>query len=1010
MDLRKHFSSNRFTKMSEIMGEGIIANGSVGGSGLPVVDIGPSNLVNKTPKKRDITNQYDDNRLATMCDEILDNLGEVDNGKGPKIGELYQMIRSGGTNFRTAEDRVTIEQISQDIEKEGVCRRSEYYESIHNLGAHFFSVKPSKLQCFDSLIYKVDYTIFSALGESECKGMGSAQYSMETSVEILRAVENNVSRKKAKWTDWSCAQQRYFNSKCQDVMSETSIKVEDLLTAMQLPRENSSLSNVDMVKLREYLHMGPTGCLVVRFMVLYLILLRMWHANEEEITISIEKQKTHMEDFTTKGISACLNTVTDDTVVNVVNMSKTEQLIMARSVFGYSFGDFDINGFDFHMGGFDVPTEVRPKGRVILLGGDKKLPLTAKVTREDIYNTMVKYAMRMQSCDEMELGFNLAANIIFSDGLPNFSIPRPQGYVDIIATALSKVNTNGYVPPYQINELTILGFMVLSRQQILMVHDMVTYAESPEEEESVPVLRVPPETRQAIYSRYKNDRFSDAFSLSAIVDPLLIVTESQVTGIRNIAFPTVAWAAINNTNLIKGTLSEYFWRGEWAYPMDWDNLDATTQKRVKSTFLANGFFIRPITSGIRVKKWLAIDPVGEYLRIQQGNVSTMLVDIECTPKCNDRKQREFKTVPFDRQLFEDEDDEVKFELDGSESNERGWFKTLDLQRVYFNKFGGGVGIHKLKIVDESIDKETPKSPDNDNQQQHEQKEPQDETQKIEKSTTKNKAVRSAIQKMLLEKQTSTTGLELEVRKRIEDSKIIEGIPESDTNLKVKDGNGNSQRKTNLRIATQLFGNYVNKKYCKAGSILCRLQHLLGRIAPEGVGLGCALRDEFKLNGIKKDGVRMWQLATAMVLPYIPQLVSQGVINMFRMDKLMALSASVRYHGIARKRFNLKMLPSYDPKNDIFRLWILFMRSEGITITYKNCEMEEVNVTPNDDMVDDLTHELIELTENLKFPGTKQLMSVWKYERKEYPVFEPMSDAEMKAIKKILQSNCAICVD
>nr|UUV42192.1 MAG: putative capsid protein [Enontekio alphachrysovirus] len=981
--------------MSEVIGEGAEFLSSSRMSNNPVSDVGSSDLVEKKPVIHNPLVGSNMDVLSSMCTEVLEHLGDNDSEGGPRIGELYQAIRMGGANFRMAESIVNIGNIQTNIEDEGVCRRSEYYESIKHLGAYFFSVKPAKLQMFDSISYKVHYSIFSALGKDECTGLGSAQYAIEAKVDILQNTEKKTKRRNANWTDWNCSQQRYFNSKCQDIMSETSIKVEDLLTAMLLPRENSSLSSVDMVKLREYLHMGPTSCLVVRFMVMYLMLLRMWHAQQKDMVIKVESLQVEAKKFSTEGISDCLNMSSEDTVVNVVNMSDIEQLIMARSVFGYKCGDFPLGGFDFYMGGFDVPPEVKAKGKVLLLGGNTKLKCSVKITQEDIYNTMVKYAMKMQACSEMEMGFNLAGNIIFSDGLPNFSIPKPQGYVDIIATALSKVNTNGYVPPYHVNELTMLGFLVLSRQQILMVHDMITYAESAEADEPVPVLRAPAETRQALYAKYKNERFSDAFSISSIVDPLLLLNDSQINKVRNVAFPTIAWASVNNDQLVKGTLSEYFWRGEWDDPMDWPYLDATTQKKAKTTFFANGFLIRPITSGIRVRSWGGIEQNAYHIRVQPGKVSTKLIDIECTPKCMDLKKREFKKVPFYKHEFEDEDNMVTVNLAEEDQPDAYQLQEIDSNiSVYFPIFGGKVGMHRLAKAENKNDRN--------------KVDPILVTEEIEDDNNEEQPTPS-VSKDMAEKTTSTTGLIADTKKMLVETKEEDFATVSDVKLKITKSGHTTINKTHISMCITMFGDYINRKYCKADSVLGRVQHLLGRIAPEAIGINCALRDEFNLSGIAKDGVRKWQLATVMMMPYIPQLRAKGAMNIYKMNKVLALSKNVRHYGTARKRFNLKMLPAYNPDRDLYKAWLLFLREEGFTVTYNNLEMEDVPAFETDDEIDQVTHELIDLTINLRFTGFEKLLAAWKYKMNDYKPFEPMTDDEMKEIKKILCSNCAICM-
>nr|QRW42849.1 MAG: capsid protein [Keturi virus] len=992
MDPKKYFLNNKFSKMGDIIGEGLELSSLMAKTGSSAHDASSMNLVELKPTINNPVVGDNMDKLVLMCREMMANIGDDESENGPKIGEMYQAIRGAGTNFRSAEMVVNICNIDSNMEGGKVCRKSEFYESVRQLGAYFFSVKPAKLKLFDALHYKINYAMFSALGKDECKGLGSGQYSVETKIEIL--ARRHGLRREAKWSDWTMTTNRYYNSKCQDIMSETSIKVEDLLTAMLLPRENSSLSNLDMVKLREYLHMGPTSCLSLRFMVLYLIIIRMWHGGYNSVEITTEKKRLRSEEFSTKGISNCINMETGDTVINVVNMTPTEQVIMARSAMGYHHGDFMYEGFDLYMGGFDVPAEIQGDGSVYLLGGVSGLKEKVTVTSEDIYNTMVKYAMRMQACSEMEMGYNLAGNILFADGLPNFSVPRPQGFVDIIATALSKVNTNGYVPPYEISELSMLGFMTLSRQQILMVHDMVTYSETPEDDDPVPVLRVPPETRQAIYNKYQTERFSDAFGLSSVIDPLLLQNQRQVDAVRNIPFPTVAWSSINNDRLVKGTLSEFFWRGEWADSLDWLCLDSSTQKRAKSTFLANGFLIRPVTRGTKVRSFQGIEANGERLRVMPGKVSTRLLDIECVPKYKPGPEKRFQVTPFKWRQFEEEDDVITVFVHEEEGPSNYQLQELNEgNAVYFSVFGGGVGVHHLEAV---------------NNKDHNRVNPivlmeEDEEQVGGKTKESKKSKRGRTAKGPEVGKEVATGVPAFVDERARDQEPEEGV----TLMPSRSGTS-IINKSKLAVATTLFGKYLNKGYCKAASMMSRLQHVLGRIAPEAMGLSCALRDSLHMSGIDRQDVHRWQIAVALLQPYLPQLREKQVINFEQLSKMMAFSRSVRNYGVAKKRFNLKTLPSFDIRKTTYRVWLEFMRRAGITITYRNQEMEDVEPFDSGEPLDESGQQLMELTRELKFHSWERLWTDWNHEPHELCPVVKLTETDFNELQQILTTSCAIC--
>lgn len=658
MEVRKYFLENKYTRMGDIIGEGKPADGSPKYSGMKLEDVTPSMLVVTKPVKSNVIGKLGKDKLSNLQIRSLHSIGADKEGTAPRAGEVYQAVREIGLSYASAKSLVSIGQITSTPGKLVVCRKTDYYESIHHLGAHFFSAKPAKLRGADPFEYKIDYCIFGGLVEESCDGLGSGQYSVDASLEILAPIDKNRKREKTKWVDWNDNPTRYYNAKCQEVISDSSLKVEDLMTALALPRENINIRNDEMAELKAYLKLSPTACLTSRFMVLYLIMIRLWHNNRKSFKFESKNLKIQGVPFSAQGLNTCLKAPMGSTVINVVNMTEKEQVIMARSAMGYANGDIDINSFDLYLGGFDVQPEIDEKGVIYLLGAETTLNYSDNIHIDEIYETMVKYAMKMQACSEMEMGFNLAGNLVFADGLPSFSVPRPQGYVDIVASALSSVNNSGYVPPYAIDELNMLGFFVLSRQQLLMIHDVLMYAEGPKGDNAVPILRIPAETRQLIYHKYKESRFSDAFGITSVVDPLLVQTQTQVERVRSVAFPTIAWASINHDQLIKNTLSEFFWRGQWVDLCDLRHLDEQSQKKVLSTYYANGMLSEPRTIGARVKEIKGVSVHVRQMRVPSGPVCTLLVSVECIPRCRKESPHQFTKVPFSKPTALDEDDPI----------------------------------------------------------------------------------------------------------------------------------------------------------------------------------------------------------------------------------------------------------------------------------------------------------------------------------------------------------------
>nr|UYD71777.1 MAG: hypothetical protein [Hubei chryso-like virus 1] len=658
MDTRKYFMENRYTRMGDIIGEGKRALDTPRFEGMTLGDVSPSMLVETKPIKHHVIGKADKDKLLDLQRKTLLSIGANKDGLAPKAGEVYQAIREAGAAYSNARSLVSIGQITNEPGKNMVCRKKDYYESIHHLGAHFFSAKPAKLRGADPFVFRIEYCIFGDLSDGVCDGVGSGQYSVEAKLEILAPTGGGNPRYATKWVDWNDNPTRYFNAKCQDVISDSSLKVEDLMTALALPRENITIRNDEMAELKAYLKLNPTACLASRFMVLYLVMMRLWHANRRSFKLDSSTLKIQGVPFSAQGLNTCLRAPSGSTVINVVNMTEKEQVIMARSAMGYANGDIPIDGFDLNMGGFDVQPEVDKNGIIFLLGAEPTVKYAEEITLDDIYETMVKYAMKMQACGEMEMGFNLAGNLLFADGLPSFSVPRPQGYVDIVASALSNVNNSGFVPPYAIDELNMLGFFVLSRQQLLMIHDVLMYAEGPKGRDAIPLLRMPSESRQLIYHKYKETRFSDAFGLTSLIDPLLVQTAEQVERVRAVAFPTIAWSSINHDHLVKNTLSEFFWRGQWVDLVDWRNLDDQSQRNVLSTYYANGLLNEPKTLGVRVKEVIGVSLHSRQMRVPTGPVCTTLVSVECVPRCKRESQQKFAKVPFSKPKVVDEDESI----------------------------------------------------------------------------------------------------------------------------------------------------------------------------------------------------------------------------------------------------------------------------------------------------------------------------------------------------------------
>lgn len=978
MDIKKVFLDNRYSRMSEIIGEGSFSGSEESKSLISDATIRGDDLVVKTPQIHNPPCKADYDGLKALTSAILAKMDDKEEDVGPSGPVIYQEVRSCGPIFNSIVTQVKIGEIGRGIEDGEVCRKSKYYTSMRELGCFFYRSVPVRLQCFEALPVRVTYGIFSVLDEDKCSGLGAGEYSIEYRVQVLVDPNQQGARRTALWSESHLGVTRYFNSKCQDVMSESSIKVEDIMTALGLPRENSGLSSSDIMRIRNYMQMGVTGSTTLRFTVMYLILLRMWHSGNPSVILNMDNCRNEAKDFSSKGISECLNSANRGTVINVVNMDNYEQSILLRSVFGYTCGDFLDNGFDFYLGGFNVPAEVSPTGVAYLLGASRSLTGKVKVTSDQIYATMVKYAMLTQSCEEMEMGFVLACSFIYGDGVPNISVPRPQGYVDVVATALSKVNTDGFVPPYKVDEMAVLGVMVTTRQQILMATDIVMNSDPSIIEETVSILRLPHSARQGLYCKYAKERFSDAFGVCSITDPLLMQHDDQVSEVRDVPFPSVAWSAINNDVLVKGTLSEYFIRGEWVRPDQLDTLDVETRNKVKTTYLANGLLELPETRGIKVIKYNAMRPIVDTFKMEPGKCSTKVIDFDYVHKLSKAKNALYSPKTFEIQEAVVLDYDVEFIGDNPHEPRGASTKVVKACLEVMAKLAAAEDRNQRNAGATSSPNTSSKLSDeivvNDDSA-------------LRSSTTSGfqKGVDSFTE-LATQKKESTEDLPLPVWSRI---RLID-TPQSVTVKAVVD--------------------YMSKKNkCYETSYLGRLTHLLGRICPEQPGTTCALRSEMKLLGFRKDMVREWQVCAKIVKHLAPKFADQGLITLHDMHRWLGLSESVERHGRARSVFYLTYLPSYNVASDLLKSWRSFLAGHKIKVLYNG---KELGMIKDEKFGGEQTAEyleLMELTRNMMFPNWKELATYWQYVAPSEDLCPGITKEESRSILVMLKERCKGCV-
>ncbi|QHA33838.1 hypothetical protein [Salado virus] len=955
MDVSKLFLDNRYSRMKDIIGEGLNFDQRSRHPNLTITDLSASNLIETKPITSAIIRPLDLSPLEMVSRQLLLGLNDDNEDASPKIGKVFQTVRSTGVSLQHAESTITLSDIETGVEKNEVCRKDEYYESIYHLGLHFFCVSPKLLHKMERFELRINYAMFGALDEEECKGLGTGQYHVDARIQLLRHTKesNGGLRSKVRWIDHQQPVTRHVNLKCQEVVSETSIKVEDVMTAMGLPRENIGITSSDLVLLRDYLQMKPSGCLTNRFLVLYLIILRMWHAKQETILIQVDQSSISCHEFTSNGLSLCLKANEDDTVVNVINMTSLEQLILARSTMGYESGDFPINGYDLYLGGYDVPKEIGNTGRVHLLGTNTA-PTSANVSISLIYDTMVKYAMMMQACKEMEMGFNLAGNLFFADGLPNFSVPKPQGYVDIIASALSKVNVTGFVPPFRVNDTTMLGFLALSRQQILMVHDVLMYSESPGSDKSIPILRIPSETRQAIYAKYMRERFSDAFGICSVVDPMMIQSNRQLDVVRNMAFPSIAWSAINNDKLIRNTLSEFFWRGEWSEQSNWDCLDGKNIRRVRSTYLANGMLVDPIAKGVRVKESCLIASVAASMRVSEGPVSTRLVCLDYAPVCVKASEEAFHKVRFERINYDESEEELINPPDSEAEDED------------IGDDSGSSSVLSLITDDHPVDP------------------------KITVDTLDSTIVGRELNTLLYELSKPLVKAQ-SCRINVRYSSTKTGVKPSYAQT-CKNG----------------FGNYLNKKRCHEVSTMKKITHLLCRISPDDVGVTCALRTDLGLMGFNKNETRKWQLAVHMLSGYLLNLEQESVISLKERLKYAAMCRIVSKYGRCRGVYNLTSIPAFNPTHAAYAAWIKYMNFFGFIINYDGVDIMSAGVLSGSGKLKPVLQELVDLSYYLNCRYMEMIVRGWGVDASEADSAPQMTHAEAKEITEIFDSPCTIC--
>jgi len=513
-------------------------------------------------------------------------------GSDSLFDNIFQSLRLGGGQMRRATSDFDVFQLSGELIKRQVCRKFDFYTSLVLLGSHYFRIPPYLQEPVENFTYSCKYALFTNIKDESCLATASYQYSVEGTVpwfaEEPPSVRSRVRLSQGTPNDSA------FNKKFLEVARGCDYKIEDVASALGLARRPGGGDVGDVTPIVSAMRrLGPCS-LLTRFVKgwSYLISHSMHPIKHWQAALPGNVPQAMRYDMDTIRTLCTDESITS--VINTTGMTAGEAGALAACFAEFPPANFPSEETHLVYGGKMIPGECHSGAyRIVGIGPG---PFTA----DDMYSAMCKYASRMGKQDEFCDALPLACVLFSSHGLPSMSLPRPQGSLDIFSAALITTGDKTLVPPRHPNNHLIMGGLVVTRQIVLMMYDLLESSKTCDSSRIVSVLAPNANMRSKIYSLFRDTRFSDAFNVCSILDPLNISSEDGWSSILRIPHGCVSWAATRRSTLLENTQSMYQRRGLWERQDMIPSMTRKSSNHAKSTYYANSMLTDPQVEGSKV--------------------------------------------------------------------------------------------------------------------------------------------------------------------------------------------------------------------------------------------------------------------------------------------------------------------------------------------------------------------------------------------------------------------------
>lgn len=504
---------------------------------------------------------------------------------------VYQLLRSSGALFREAVSSVeVIDTTGPEVMSRPVLRSQDHYVPLAALGERFFPIKPLFTQKGAVLKLNADYLVVGSLDNTKCLGVSTGTYGQSIKIEMATDCKPRRRNVTALETPIPSAT---FNKDYSEFRTGHVTKLETLVSSLGFRRGTEQQN--ELRSLRQAVKEIGGSSQLCRYVRAYATILAMDHTSTAHITATCAYNVVLCE-YTLENINQVCKSLlaTGGTALNCCGMDKRQRA--AALTMCLEFPSAEIKAGDRYMtfGSYKIQPETRKTiymfhdDPTVEKGVDTEEVRMDAVTADEIYGALLVHSSLLHATKELVDSVPLAACLLMAGDMPSFSLPMSQGYLDLVAPAILAGPSVVSVPPRRPTSYLLLGALAVTRQMVMMVQDIASYGDPQLVGNVSTHLSNNRSLRMQLYSYFAELRFSEAFALTTIVDPLNITENSSWKAVAELPYIDFAWSSIKKGKSLKGSMSSFFDRGLWEDADRIEGLSKEDAARAKSTFYVNG--------------------------------------------------------------------------------------------------------------------------------------------------------------------------------------------------------------------------------------------------------------------------------------------------------------------------------------------------------------------------------------------------------------------------------------